>query len=315
MMRLLPIILAVLLLLPGQIYAQKTVELGVYADWRGDNCMFKSARPFFIIRDLYDLERFWQQANAAEGMPAIDFEKYMLLVWAPGPTMFDYRPAVIERFIYQDGFYIVVMDIQRKDSGGFWRRPFVATMLPNKTGDIFIMRREVEGPRETWKPLYTIWDMSGERTRPFDMVKIETPPEKAKFIEHAPAVPGGANTGSARATAANSSTAAPAATGEAVAVTTPTSLAGEPVGSVAQVTSSSPERTGTAAANAAPAKPGDGFEDIFGSPTAVKSEAKPAASTQSSAPALTQPVKQPGQPSLPAFAEDPLFGSEFDIEF
>lgn len=310
MSRLLPIILAVLLLLPGQICAQKTVELGVYADWRGDNCMFKSARPFFIIRDLYDLERFWQQANAAEGMPAIDFEKYMLLVWSPGPTMFDYRPAVIERFIYQDGFYIVVMDIQRKDSGGFWRRPFVATMLPNKIGDIFIMRKEVEGPRETWKPLYTIWDMSGERTRPFDVVKIETPPEKAKYIEHAPDVSGGVKTGSTQATAANSS----AATSETVAVTTPTSLTGEPVGSVAQVTTS-PARTGTTAASAQPAKPGDGFEDIFGSPTAVKSEAKPAASTQSSAPTVTQPVKQPGQPSLPAFAEDPLFGSEFDIEF
>ncbi|PKL48322.1 MAG: hypothetical protein CVV42_10115 [Candidatus Riflebacteria bacterium HGW-Riflebacteria-2] len=309
MLRLLALISVVVLLFPAQVCAQKAVELGVYADWRGDNCMYKSARPFFIIRDLYDLERFWQQANAAEGMPAIDFEKHMLLVWVPGPTMFDYRPAVVERFIYQDGFYIVVMDIQRKDSGGFWRRPFVATMLPNKTGDIFIMRKEVSGTHVNWKPLFTIWDMTGERTRPFEPVKIAKPSEPAKFIEHT-------RTTSTAGKTPVAATAASTTTAETVAVTTQTTKPVESVGAVAQAGERpAAEAAGSASAVSQPAKAGDGFEDIFGSPTAVKSEAKTEAKPQSTAPTVTQPVKQPGQPSLPAFAEDPLFGSEFDIEF
>lgn len=309
MFRLLAIITAVFLLLPVHTWAQKTVELGVYADWRGDNCMFKSARPFFIIRDLYDLERFWQQSNATEGMPAIDFEKYMLLVWAPGPTMFDYRPAVIERFVYQDGFYIVVMDIQRKDSGGFWRRPFVAAMLPNKTGDIFIMRKEVRGTRVELRPLYTIWDMTGERTRPFEVAKITTPSEPAKFIEHAPS-------SLARAESSAAATSATSATSETstVAAIPQTAQPVEPVAASVQGGQAQPASAGNSGTSARPAPSGDGFEDIFGSPTAVKSEAKVEASPQPAAQTVTQPVKQPGQPSLPAYAEDPLFGSEFDIE-
>jgi len=302
-------ICAVVLLLPAQLCAQKTVELGVYAEWRGDNCMYKSARPFFIIRDLYDLERFWQLSNSEDGMPAVDFEKYMLLVWAPGPTMFDYRPAVVERFIYQDGFFLVVMDMQRKDSGGFWRRPFVATMLPNKTGDIFIMRKEVIGSRVELKPLYTIWDMSGERTRPFEVAKITTPPEPAKFIEHAPSSasrtkPSAATTTGTSATSESAAVAAIPQTAQPVETET-----------AAAQSQAQPVSAGSGGASARPAPSGDGFEDIFGSPTAAKSEAKVEASPQSAAQTVTQPVKQPGQPSLPAYAEDPLFGSEFDIEF
>ena len=290
MSRLLLILIAVLLLLPGQVSAQKTVELGVYADWRGDNCMFKSARPFFIIRDLYDLERFWQQANAAEGMPAIDFEKYMLLVWAPGPTMFDYRPAVIERFIYQDGFYIVVMDIARKDSGGFWRRPFVATLLPSKTGDIFIMRKAVIGSKVELKPLYTIWDMSGERTRPFEVARLATPPEPPKFIDHG----GSASRSIVVQRSSASSSAGSPATAEATtsAVRQPGAAAATPA-------------TATAVAQPANTKVATAWEEEnpFGIAPVAKTETK------------VQPASQPKQPATPTFAEDPLFGTEFDIEF
>ena len=284
------ILVTVLLLLQSvAAMAQKVVELGVYKDWRGDNCMFKSARPFFIIRDLYDLERFWQQANADEPMPAIDFTKCMLLVWAPGATMFDYRPAAVERFLYQDGSYIVVMDVDRKDSGGFWRRPFVATLLPNKTGDIFIMRKVVNGRRVEWKSLYTIWDMSGERTRPFEMVKIATPPEPQKFIEHgAPA--------SRTMVVQRTALADPV-----VAVETAEPSAQESSSeAVAPTTSAAVTQPASAQTTAAPAWE---EENPFGSAPVAQTETR------------VQPASQTKQIANPTFAEDPLFGTEFDIEF
>lgn len=284
------IFLAVLLFLqPGTVMSQKVVELGVYKDWRGDNCTFKSARPFFIIRDLFDLERFWQQANADEPMPAIDFTKCMLLVWAPGATMFDYRPAAVERFLYQDGFYIVVMDVDRKDSGGFWRRPFVATLLPNKTGDIFIMRKVVNGRKVEWKSLYTIWDMSGERTRPFEMVKIATPPEPQKFIDQ------GA-TASRTMVVQRTALADPVVAVE-TAETSAQQGSSEAVAPTTSAAVTQPAGTQTTAAAAWEE------ENPFGSAPVARAEAR------------AQPASQTKQIANPTFAEDPLFGTEFDIEF
>lgn len=291
MKRWLLILTAIMLLMPGSpACAQKTVELGVYSEWRGDNCMYKSARPFFIIRDIYDLERFWQEANADQPMPGIDFDNYMLLVWVPGPTLFDYQPAVVERFVYQNGFYIVVMDMERKNSGGFWRRPFLATLLTNKTGDIHIMRKQIVGVKVEWKPLCTLWDMTSERTRPFAAVKLDKPAEPAKFIEHAPTVAGD----SAQTQAA---AAAPLQTEAAQAVETP-----QPI-STATTAAASVSTGATRAASRQTAVSARADDNPFASAPAVKTEAK------------TQTAPQPGKPSFPTFAEDPLFGSEFDIEF
>ncbi len=283
MKRLLLILTAAMLLMPGSpAQAQRIVELGVYSEWRGDNCMYKSARPFFIIRDIYDLERFWQQANADQAMPGIDFDKCMLLVWAPGPTLFDYQPAVVERFVYQNGFYIVVMDMERKNSGGFWRRPFLATLVENKIGDIYIMRKQIVGAKVEWKPLYTLWDMTSERTRPFEMVKIDTPAEPAQFIEHAPTA--------AVDTQTQSVAAAPTQTEISQTVETPRPIA--------PVSTENPRASSRQAAVSA-----DTDDNPFAGMSTAKTEAK------------TQTVSQPAKPSFPTFAEDPLFGSEFDIEF
>ena len=291
------IIVALMLLMqPAGVMAQKTVELDVYSDWRGDNCMYKSERPFFIIRDLYDLEKFWQKANADEAMPAIDFTRCMLLVWAPGPSLFDHRPVAVDRFVYQDGFYIVVMDFMRKDTGGYWRRPFVATLLPNKTGDIFIMRKEDNGTRVDWKPLYAIWDMTGERTRPFEMVKITTPPAPQQFVDHG------------RPTTATK----PANTVTEPVISPDVAPAASEVSQQQPAAGARPAATTPSAAVAVSPQPTTGKpaekpaaieESLFGSAPATKAEAK------------VSPAAQTKQPSLPTFEEDPLFGTEFDIEF
>ncbi|MBU1109519.1 MAG: hypothetical protein KKB51_22750 [Candidatus Riflebacteria bacterium] len=283
-------IAAMLLMQPASVIAQRTVELDVYSEWRGDNCMYKSERPFFIIRDLYDLEKFWQKANADEATPAIDFTKCMLLVWAPGSSLFDHQPVAVERFVYQNGFYIVVMDFKRKDTGGYWRRPFVATLLPNKAGDIFIMRKVVRGSRVDWKPVYTIWDMTGERTRPLETVKIETPPAPEKYVDHG----------------RQTSTTKPVKTGSAPTTAQSGAAAISEASSQQTVAAARPSTTPTSAAVAAGrpvANPASIEEDLFGTAPVTKTETK------------AQPAAKTGQPSFPTFEEDPLFGTEFDIEF
>ncbi|HPT48256.1 MAG TPA: hypothetical protein PLM07_20430, partial [Candidatus Rifleibacterium sp.] len=154
----------------------QTKELPVYNEWQGRDCRFAPDRPFFLIRDIHDLNRFWGESGSDEPAPGIDFAKFMLLVWCPGASLFDFVPVSVERFVYREGNYFVLMAFERKDTGGFWRRPFMATMLPLvNSGDIFIMRKVPRGANATdWKPVFSIWDMSGDRKRPLEVAQLET---------------------------------------------------------------------------------------------------------------------------------------------
>lgn len=269
----------------------QTVEMPVYNDWRGDNCQFKSERPFFLIRDFHDLERFWSKANTGEALPGIDFERYMLLVWAPGASLFDHRPVVVERLISKEGKYMVLMDFKRKDTGGYWRRPFVATLLPLiRSGDIFIMsKHEKTFGKIEYKPLYTIWDMSGERQRPFEVAKLDAAPSLPAFIDHGKSSDKQANIEQNNTRPATPPSAAPA---NAPFVAAP---------------STDPVRPSPTVAAQQPVKAGgsdDLFpqDDLFGTAPAKAAEQAPIA------------VKEPARPA-PTFEEDPLFGTEFDITF
>ncbi len=278
----------------------KTEELPVYNDWRGDNCQFKSERPFFLIKDYFDLERFWQKANIDEAIPGIDFDRFMLLVWAPGASLFDYRPVTVERLLCKDGKYIVLMDFKRKDSGGFWRRPFVATMLPLiKSGDIFIMNKSERAyGKIEYKPLYTIWDMTGNRQRPFEVAKLDPEVVPPAFVDHGKTPPVVAV---AKATPAKEPSATAQASESSTAPATQTTAAAgadQPVqGQTAQ--------TAEAAAQKPAATSGtEGIfpdDDVFGTSTGTKTETAPT------------PVKPAAV--TPSFEEDPLFGTEFDITF
>lgn len=262
--------------------AAKTVELEVFRDWRGTNCTFKSSRPFFVISDIYDLEKFWEKADADEPMPSIDFGKYMLLVWNPGPSLFDHDPVRVDRFIYKDGSFIVLFDFKRKDSGGYWRRPFVATALPRvKKGDLFIMKKEEVGFRKVkWTHVYTLWDMSPNRTMPFEIVKIDEIVAKPQYIDQG---------NDPLRDQIYETREEPKAESQKIASTAKT----------APDTASKPVSKKVSAAAKAAKKDADFFPD-FGTPAAKTKEKKPAA------------VKAKKSAKLD---EDPLFGEEFDINF
>ena len=276
----------------------QTKELPVYNEWQGRDCRFTSDRPFFLIRDIHDLSRFWAESGSDEPAPGIDFAKYMLLVWCPGASLFDFVPVSVERFVYREGNYFVLMSFERKDTGGFWRRPFMATMLPLvESGDIFVMRKVPRGANATdWQPVYSIWDMSGDRKRPLEVAQLETMPlADPGFVTAGSA---GQNTEPAVAVAAGNDqpgsiqgqqVAATPAQEPATAVSAPTSTSG----GMAQ-TETAPAAESPVAGTGGTSQTGSQFPATPSEP--VKNSTLPAATT-------------------PAIDEDPLFGSEFDITF
>jgi hypothetical protein len=312
------LVLIALLLAATMSYAGKTIELEVFRDWRGNDSQFKSSRPFFTITDIYELERFWSEANADESMPWLDFDKYMLLVWNPGPSLFDHQPVKVDKFLYRDGKFFVIMDLEKKATGGYWRRPFVATLLPKvKKGDLFIMRKEqVAYNKIKFRHEFTIWDMSPGRNMPFEVAKLETPEKKPEFIDPSlhpqDQVVAAAKTESQTRSSMN------------------TGLVARPtVARVAQ-----PARTVASAVERPVAKAEDaGFDDLFGGSTSsANSATKPTASaakkeekkddddffpdfgpTKPAAAPQSKPKSSGATP--PAADEDPLFGEEFDINF
>lgn len=274
--------------LPAQIK-----EMPVYNEWQGRNSTYNAERPFFLIRDIHDLLRFWEKSGSDEPAPMIDFEKYMLLVWCPGASLFDYVPVRIERLLYKEGNYLVLMDFQRKDTGGYWRRPFMATMLPLVTeGDFFIMRKVMRGAHEIdWKPVYTIWDMSGERKRGFEIASLDKEPTKPEFIAHAPET--------AKKKPETMVTAVPQKT--------------EPENPFA-ANPAAPTTAGSPAATPAPAAAPAAKPAQTGAGAIFPEDDNPFA-TPAAAAATTGSKPVANAPATPKVDEDPLFGTEFDITF
>lgn len=172
----------------SQFACAKVVKLDVYRSWSGKHSEYKSDKPFFIIYDLYELERFWKKCNSDEQMPWIDFDKCMLFVWHPGQLLASYREARVTNFLFKDNKYVILMDFAKSFGGGGWKHPFLATLLPKvKRGDIFVMKTKTKRYGEIqWVPVYSLWDMQQSRTAPFQMVKQDEPPKRIGLITHAP---------------------------------------------------------------------------------------------------------------------------------
>lgn len=143
----------------------KVVQLDVYRSWYGSNSEYKSSKPFFMIYDNYELESFWKKCGSDEAMPWIDFNKCMLFVWNPGPTLHSCAKTAVTDFLFKDNKYIILMNFVKKYCGGGWNHPFLATLLPKvKKGDIFVMKTDSSKFGEVrWIPIFTMWDMQQDR--------------------------------------------------------------------------------------------------------------------------------------------------------
>lgn len=282
--------------------------LDVYKQWRGDGCRYDAPRPYFFIKDLYELDRFWRALDTDEAMPHIDFSSLMLFAWVPGSTLFDYIPVRVAEFLIEQGRFIIVLELERKDSGGFWRRPYLLTLLPRvRQGDVFIMRagRPHLGERR-WIPMYTIYDMDTIRTETV-AVTAATLFEPKPTKQPAAQVPGKQPSG-------------------ASSIPLDGSMGEEPTTTIAAVPSTPAPARSSAKPQAKPATSPD--DDLFGdmatdfSPSGTpntpslqaKTETKPPAKRENagtSKPANVTASTEPGAAYPPG---DP-FGSDFDLEF
>lgn len=146
----------------GRAFAQ----LEILDQTRGEGSGYRERPRCFIIRSLPELQIFWEKHAPDEPMPNVNFEKRMLFLWVPGPSLHGYRAMRAIRLIRKPRGHLLELEIQRSDNAGAgsWRSPWLMALLPRFRGDIEVVRRgdADEGEAEQM-PLAVIHDMGIER--------------------------------------------------------------------------------------------------------------------------------------------------------
>ena len=160
----------------------KIQELDIYNEWYFPDSKLKTDKPFFLIQDYEKFYEFWNKSGFKGSAPYFDFDKYMVFVWAPGYTRKDYSEVNFDRLVYKDGSVLVLIDFKEKQHffSSTHKPVKFAIFQKLKNMDIFVFKKIKTGWRSySYQPIYAIWDMSGERTRPFEYVLMdqEKPPE------------------------------------------------------------------------------------------------------------------------------------------
>ena len=154
----------------------QTKELELYNEWFVEDSNFTYDRPIYFIRDSGSFHTFWKAINFGNNPPYLDFDRFMIMVWVPGTTRRDYSKVVFERILYKEGCLLILMDfIDSYRRFGSNKKPLKFVILPIvKPCDVFIYKKIKKGwQKYDWKHLATVWDMSGERKRPFQIVQMD----------------------------------------------------------------------------------------------------------------------------------------------
>ncbi len=301
-------------------------ELEIYNEWYCSDSNLFPERPFFVIRDTLDFHSFWEKTNFGGYPPHIDFDKYMVFVWAPKPTRKDCKKVEFEKIVYKDGSLLVFMNFEGFDKymTGSLKKPIKAAIFPKiKSGDIFIYSKKKLGwEKYEYLPYYALWDMDNDRKRPFEFVYIDK--------DNKPLYEVATTTGNA---------AIAVATTLSVKTQEPESKINNPVVSVdtennvytpKQSAVSMPRQLPEAQTLSMPKEPTQASVQATQKPTINQpAPATPVpTSPSSSIPAKTtsDPINIGNTPApkidkdtkpevAPGMGEDPLFGSEFDITF
>lgn len=294
----------------------QTTELELYNEWFVEDSSYNAERPFFFIRDSIFFHNFWKFTKLGNTPPYIDFDKFMIFVWAPGYTRKDYSKVSFERILYKNGCLLVLMDfVDSSRHYGAKKKPLKFIILPVvQPCDTFFFRKIKKGWRKyEWKHFYSLWDMSKERKRPFEIVMLDKEKEEqivlATYTPDLEQIKIAKNESESLEESKNNSK--PAKTVKPVTIVTNKpiqQIAAQPVTQntqqpVVQKTASKQPSTQPQSTQKPQNKPSPVVSDApidFGggnesSKSSVEAESKPA--------------------SVPGMAEDPLFGSEFDITF
>lgn len=311
-------IVSLILLFNSNAFCQ-TQELVLYNEWFVEDSDFTYERPIYFIRDSGSFHTFWKQINYGNNPPYLDFDRFMIMVWVPGTTRRDYSKVVFERVLYKEGCLLVLMDfIDGYRRFGANKRPLKFVILPIvKPCDVFIYKKIKKGwQKYDWKHLATVWDMSGERKRPFQIVQVDKAVE-AKIVL-ATYTPELEKTELAKKTDENL---------EETEKQKPAPKQVKTVRPVAVVTNT-PIQPVAAQPVARPQQPAP---QIASSQNQQNTRSQSAQTSQNTQP-KTKPVvsdapidfgggskpsteSEPKPAAVPGMAEDPLFGSEFDITF
>lgn len=154
-----------------------TQELEIYNEWFSPDCVVKSDKPYFFIRDRITFMRFWEKTKLVDKLPYIDFDKFMILVWLPGFTRKDLSKVYFESVRYKDGCLQILIDFADDYIKyiGKGSRPVKFAIIPHiQPCDVFVFKKVKIGYKKyDWKPIYTKWDMSGIREKSFQVVMVD----------------------------------------------------------------------------------------------------------------------------------------------
>ncbi|MGI6445767.1 MAG: hypothetical protein ACOX2I_08645 [Candidatus Ozemobacteraceae bacterium] len=173
-----------LIFIPHFLFSQQ-IYLPIYNEWKSNKCNYKPERPFSIIKDLNEFHCFWSESGIDEKEPALDFDRFMVFLWIPGKTLFDFTETQIDRAYLSNDSCIILMNFKKKATAT-WLKPVIATILPKQTNiDYFIFEKVIDVNKkiEEWKHIYSLWDMSGKRERHFNVAQVENKQtSKSEFV-------------------------------------------------------------------------------------------------------------------------------------
>ncbi|MBF0547805.1 MAG: hypothetical protein HQM08_25430 [Candidatus Riflebacteria bacterium] len=115
-----------------------------------------------------------------EIMPQIDFEKCMVFFWSPGPQLFDYEPRKVENFSKNGKTSNLVVSLERKLTGGYYKTTYLMALLPTVSGDIFVFRKGNPLKQEPkLMPLHIFHDWGGNFIK-FEEIVLKPEGKKKK---------------------------------------------------------------------------------------------------------------------------------------
>ena len=302
----------------------QTQELEIYNEWYCSDSKLLPERPFFVIRDTLEFHSFWSKTNFGGYPPHIDFDKYMVFVWAPKPTRKDCKKVEFETIIYKDGSLLVIMNFEGFDKymTGTLKKPIKAAIFPKiKSGDIFIYsKKKIGWEKYEYIPYYALWDMDNDRKKPFEFVYID---KENKPLYEVATTTGNTSISAATTIATKNNeldskinpvvSAEPESsvyTPRQSAVSMPKQLPEAQTLSMpreATQTSVQPVQTNTVVQQTTSVTPSSPASTVT-----AKTTSEPINIGNTPAPKIDKDTKPEVAPGM---GEDPLFGSEFDITF
>ncbi|MBF0407109.1 MAG: hypothetical protein HQM10_07135 [Candidatus Riflebacteria bacterium] len=138
----------------------------IYEQFCGTDSQYKGDRSFLLLKTMPEFEKFWKEHKPSEPMPHFSFDKCMVFFWSSGQNFFDYTPKKAVKFFNRGPASYLVIDLERKLTGGFSQGSYLLVMLQKIPGDIHVLRIGNKDRKESLlMPMHLFSDMGGKDFR------------------------------------------------------------------------------------------------------------------------------------------------------